>query len=193
MGKYVGKANTDTYGLQLPELRPVLIDFGKPTAASTSDAVFSENNSSSVVVEVTDFDVQPPEARGLKFTPDAAATGSTKIIVEGVGIDGQPIVEEITTNSSSAVVSAHAYKEITKVVLPKDAQSITWKCGYDARFGLPYAFATAPFHIEKVGGVIKYVASTVAVDGDVVGKNTIQPSAHASLNGSTAFELLLFV
>lgn len=192
MGKYVGKANTDVYGLQLPELRPVLIDFGKPAAATADAIVAGENNSSSADVVVTEFDSQPAEVRGLTFTPDAAATGSTKILVEGLDINDKVIAEEITTSGSSAVSSTYLYKEVTKVTFPEDAKSIEWKVGFDARFGLPFALEAKPFHIEEVGGVIKYVASTITADAEL-GKNSIQPSAHASLNGTTTFRLLLFV
>lgn len=193
MGKFPGKVNTDIYGVVLPELKPIFLSYTAAEAEAADDdglltalATDAENAASE-----TEFLAQPEMARGLILTPSAAAEVGN-IVVEGTGIDGNRLVETIATNGATAVLSAGAYKTVTKVIVPKDDGAITWKAGWDDRIGLPFRLEAKPFGFEIFNDVLELTtAGSFTVDKDVLAENTYNP--NGAIDGLKTLKLLLFV
>lgn len=193
MGRYPGKATCDVSGLLLDELRPVLaLNLTAAEAADLdADGILNDATTSATVASVkTTFLAQPPQARGLTFTPSDSALGN--VIVAGTDIDDNPITETIATNTTNAISSLNAYKTVTSVSLPTSAGTITWDVGWDERLGLPFMLAEKPFYFEIYNNTIEIAtAGALVVDADELGKNTYDPQGN--LDGQKNLKLLLFL
>ena len=193
MGRYPGAVTCDLSGQLLPELKAVLALDLSATEAAILDAdgiLDAATTSATVVTAITTLPIQPPQARGLTFTPSGSALGN--VIVAGTDIDDNPITETIATNTTNAVISLNAYKTVTSVSLPISAETITWDVGWDERLGLPFMLAEKPFYLEMFDNKIELgTAGLLTVDADELGKNIYDP--QGTLNGAKPLRLLLFL
>ncbi len=192
MGKFAGLINSDVYGEQFEELKPVLLSYtAAEMEALDADGLLNNQETSTTEVKVaTTFLAQPVVPRGLTFTPSASADAGN-ILVEGVSIADKVISESVATSTTNAVSSACAYKEVTKVTFPIDDGSITWDAGWDDRIGLPFILSAKPFALEMFNDAIQTTYGAFAVDADEVEKNTYDP--NGTLDGEKTMKLLLFV
>lgn len=192
MGRYPGIVNTDVSGLTLSELKPVLLSWTAAEAADLdADGILNDaTTSASVVSEKTTFLAQPPQARGLTFTPSGSALGN--VVVVGTDIDNRPTTETIATNTTNAISSLNAFKTVTSITLPTSAGTITWDVGWDERIGLPFKLASKPFYFEIFNNVIEIAtAGAIVTNATELGKNTYDPQGN--LDGLKPLKLLLFL
>lgn len=190
MGRYVGDLGTDAYKISVPELKTGVIDFGKPVAADADGLLDDAQSSATDPVVVTEFLAGLDMPRKLSFTPSASAAAGN-ILVEGTDIADTPIKDTIATSTTSVVVSAKAFKTVTKITFPADASAITWDAGWGKQLGLPFKLAAIPERLEFSAGALKTTAGTFTVDEDVLAKNTYDP--NGTLNGSNTLRLILFL
>lgn len=190
MGRYVGDLGTDAYKISVPELKTGVIDFGKPVAADADGLLEDAQSSATDPVVVTEFLAELDLPRKLSFTPSASAAAGN-ILVEGTDIADTPITDTIATSTTTAVVSAKAFKTVTKITFPADASAITWDVGWGKQLGLPFKLAAVPERLEFSAGALKTTAGTFSVDEDVLAKNTYDP--NGTLNGTNTLRLILFL
>lgn len=194
MANYLGMINSATYGVQLPIMAPVLaLDLAAADAvALDADGILNDKaTSTTVTTTATVFLKQPPQARGLSFTPSAAADVGN-IVVAGTNIKGHPITDTIATDGANAVLSTKAFKTITSIVFPIDDAPVSWDVGWDARIGLNLTLAEKPLYFEIFNNVIELATSGVmVVDSDEVEKNTYDP--QGAIDGLKPLKLLLFL
>ena len=194
MGRYPGKATCDVSGLLLDELRPVLALNLTAAEAADADADGLLNDSATDSDDAKTYSTmlaQPPQARKISFTPSAAADAGN-ILVAGTDIDDNPITDTVATSTTAAVTSAKAFKTVTSVTYPKDADGITWDAGWSEAIGLPLKLAAAPFALEKFDGVVEIgTAGTFTVDAHELSKNIYDP--NGDLDGVKPLQLLLFI
>lgn len=194
MGRYPGKATCDVSGLLLDELRPVLALNLTAAEAADLDADGLLNDSATSTTEVKTYTTmlaQPPQARQLTFTPSASADAGN-ILVTGTDIDNNTITDTVATSTTSAVVSAKAFKTVTSVTYPIDDGAITWDAGWNEKIGLSLKLASAPFHLEKFNGVVEIATNgTFSTNATDVSKNMYDPNGN--LDGAKALQLLLFI
>lgn len=194
MGRYPGAVTCDLSGQLLPELKPVLaLDLTAVEAAGPdTDGILDGTAASTTkATVVTTLPSQPPQTRGLTFTPDAAAdTGN--IVVVGTNIDDEVITDTIATDAANAVTSALAFKTVTSITFPKEDSSVNWDVGWDERLGLPFILAEKPFYLEMFNNIIEIgTAGALSYDADEIEKNMYDP--QGTLNGAKPLRLLLFL
>lgn len=194
MGRYPGLATTDVYDMMIPVLKPVLaLDLSAADAANLdADGLLNDSATDTTDAKTyTTMIAQPPQARQLTFTPSASA-GAGNITVVGTDIEDNPITDSIATSTTNAVTSAKAFKTVTSVTYPKDADGITWDAGWTEAIGLPLKLAEAPFYLEKFNGVVDFSTNgTFSVSSTDLAKNFFDP--NGDLDGAKPLQLLLFI
>lgn len=190
MGRFLGSLPTDAQGVSIPELKVGVIDFGKPKGLDADGILAATAIDATDATIVTTFSAQPDVARGLTFTPSAAADAG-KILVEGTNIAGEKISESVATNEANAVVSVYAYKTVTKITFPKDDGTITWNVGWGDKLGLPFKGAVKPMALEYDDGVLQTTVGTLTVDATTLAKNMYDP--QGTLDAESAIKLVVFL
>jgi hypothetical protein len=180
MDKYIGKLQTDAFGVPADEVRGAHLFYSAAMAAPASaDAVHAgiAGATSATAQEITEDITNPPCARNIVVTP-ADTTADVKagdVIVFGTNIKDEPISETFAflANASDAVTGSKAFKTVTKIVVPQqDGTGCTFKVGYGTKFGLPYLLDAVPAALCWFNKVFESTFPTFATDIDEIEKNT---------------------
>ncbi len=193
MDKYIGKLQTDAFGVLADEARVAHLFYSAAQAApADNDAVHAgiAGATDEAAQEITEDITNPPCARNIVVTP-ADTTADVKagdVIVHGTNIKDEPISETFTfaANASSAATGNKAFKTVSKIVVPQqDGTGCTFKVGYGTKFGLPYCLDAAPAVLCWFNKVFESTMPTVASDADEIEKNTF------TINGTLASEKMI--
>ncbi len=171
MGKFLGKAGTDAYGVVGEFVHTVRLRYTKEQMAAADDEGILEAYTLITTKKVfTEFDGEMPYARNVTIV----ATGATtkKAIVKGYDIGGVYIEEELTLNGTTPVSSELIFAKVTELVLPIKTGSEKVKVGWGDLVGLPYKLEENPLCDVYVDGTLDN-APTIVADADVLAKNSI--------------------
>ncbi len=202
MARFFGKLPTNAQGVTTVELKPVYWDFGKPAAAD-ADGILAAAVAAATEVEldendwVTAFDGELDVPRQVAVIASDGAASIEKddtVTIYGTNIADEPISEVFTFTAALAtvLVSAQAFKTVTKVIIGESAVGVKFNVGWTDVLGLPFKLAaTEKMALEYGAGVLQTSAGTFTVDASVLGKNTYNP--NTSLDGSNTVQLILFL
>ena len=202
MARFFGKLPTNAQGVTAVELKPAYLDFGKPAAAA-ADGILAAAVAKVTAVEldeddwVTAFNGELDVPRQVAVIASEGAASIKKddtVTIYGTNYAGEPISEvlKFAAEQATAVVTAQAFKTVTKVIIGASTVGVKFNVGWTDVLGLPFKLAaTEKMALEYGAGVLQTTAGTFTVDASVLGKNTYDP--QTSLNGSNTVQLILFL
>lgn len=203
MARFFGKLPTNAQGVTTVELKPVYWDFGKPNAAD-ADGILAAAEAAAAAVEldednwVTTFDGKLDVPRQVSVIATTGTHGDIKkddtVTVYGTNIADEPISEVFTFTAAlaTALVSAQAFKTVTKVIIGASTVGVKFDIGWTDVLGLPFKLgALEQMALEYGAGALKTTPGTFTKDADVLAKNTYDP--NTTLNSSNTVQLILFL
>jgi hypothetical protein len=133
--------------------------------------------------EITVFAGQPAVPRNVTVKGnDANVAGD--VVVEGLSAFNVPITETIALAGAAVVAGNLAFRQVTKVTLPKYVAANTERVrvGTGAKLGLPVTLSRDTIIAAFRGGAREANRPTVTVDADAVEKNVV--TLNSALNGT---------
>lgn len=200
MSRYGQVVNTDVYGVQLPEMKVVALDYSVTEAGAIDDngLLAEHETSATLVTTATTFLAQPPTPRLItaivKSADAGEVTADSTIAIAGTNIAGDAISDVLTftANLSTAKTTTKAFKTVTSVVFSAQADGTpAFNVGWDDSIGLPFMFAAKPFVLEMFNDAIQTTYGAITVDADEIEKNFYNP--NGTLDGEKTLKLLIFM
>lgn len=189
MGKYLGLAGTDVFGVVGEFIHTVRFKYtdAQMAASAVNKIIDAKAGSAAADKTFTADDYTStfkssgmPYARTLQMKASAACT--KKVTIIGRDLNGEVIKEAVTLAGTSVKHTDRAFAEIISISIEKltegDANiSVGWADG----FGLPYKFDEAPLVEAYIDGTLETTGPTVVTDDDELAKNTI--TLNTALSG----------
>lgn len=189
MGKFLGMLSSDAYGAKVAEMK--IGHFNIPAdsvVAADADGILKTFALGAAGLTTSTFLAQPPTAMTLTLVCSAAQSGVATVY--GKDIAGADISEAVTLNATTPVLTAKAFAEVTKVVLPIKAGTETITIGWGTGFGLPYKLAADELVLVKLfNGSAD--SGTVTVSATDLAKNVL--ALNGTADGTKAIDLYMVV
>ncbi len=189
MGRFLGKLSSDVFGCDVDEIK--IAHYNIPAdkvVAADPDGLLDGEPFPDKAATVSTFLNKMPYA--MNVTAVASGTQTGKITVHGTNMNGDPISEELTMNSSTPVVGSLAFADVNSVDLPQKVGSETIDLGWGNKFGLPYALTADELVIIKLFDNAANTG-TITVDADEVEKNVF--TLNGTADGKKPIDLYILV
>lgn len=189
MGKFTGKLNTESYNVQVGEMRLAHVNIpAAQVVAADADGLLDGVAFVGAGLVVDEFENEMPCAMNLTMVCSDTQTGVATAY--GTDIADAPISEAFTLASGTPVIGTKAFKTVTSIVLPVKVGSETIDVGWGVKFGIPYMLSADELVIVKLFNKAADTG-TVVVNSTDLAKNVL--TLNGTADGTKDIDLYMLV